>query len=136
MPETHEPEKHRLEDTTVVEETDEEKEDKAEASLDEVYSQILQGQGRHFNRSRSDTAPASGEVPVKLPRKMKKSASTKSAFSHFKEDDVIAVENRRPVNLRKGRVSAAVDGGGDDDGVDAKADDFINKFKEQLKLQR
>ncbi|XP_019059408.1 PREDICTED: uncharacterized protein LOC104824642 [Tarenaya hassleriana] len=32
--------------------------------------------------------------------------------------------------------AAAVEDEDEDEGVDAKADDFINKFKEQLKLQR
>ena len=43
--------------------------------------------------TKSDTRPASGEVLVKLSRKMKKSATTKSAFSHFKEEGI--VEKRR-----------------------------------------
>ncbi|KAJ0770326.1 hypothetical protein HanPI659440_Chr07g0256031 [Helianthus annuus] len=95
-------------------------------SLDEVYSKIT---GVHVNRTMSDTLPASGEVPVKLPAKMKKSASVKSAFAHFEEDKI--VEARRPATVRERR--AAED---DDVEVDAKADDFINKFKHQLKLQR
>nr|KYP72236.1 hypothetical protein KK1_004823 [Cajanus cajan] len=98
------------------------------SSLDEIYSKLQQGQEGHFSRTHSDTKPASGEVPVKLPRKMKKSASSKSAFSHFKEEDI--VETRRPATVRE--TGAAVD----DHEVDAKADDFINRFKQQLKLQR
>ncbi|KAK7310713.1 hypothetical protein RJT34_08391 [Clitoria ternatea] len=102
------------------------------SSLDEIYSQ-LQGQNGHFVRTHSDTKPASGEVPVKLPRKMKKSASSKSAFSHFKEDDI--VESRRPATVREGKVSCDTAATADEE-VDAKADDFINRFKQQLKLQR
>ncbi|MED6159531.1 hypothetical protein PIB30_043103 [Stylosanthes scabra] len=91
-------ERHHLEEDT--EEIDDE--EKEEKSLDEVYSQIiLEGQLRHFRRSRSDT-----ELPVKVGGKMKKSALSDNLVS------------------------------GADDGVDAKADDFINKFKKQLKLQR
>ncbi|XP_027332183.1 pathogen-associated molecular patterns-induced protein A70 [Abrus precatorius] len=101
------------------------------SSLDEIYSQ-LQGQDGHFTRTQSDTKPSSGEVPTKLPRKMKKSASSKSAFSHFKEEDI--VESLRPATVREAKVSGAA--AVDDDEVDAKADDFINKFKQQLKLQR
>ncbi|KAE9599808.1 hypothetical protein Lalb_Chr14g0366301 [Lupinus albus] len=97
--------------------------------MDEIYSK-LQGQDGHFTRTQSDTKPASGEVPVKLPKKMKKSASSKSAFSHFKEVDI--VESRRPATMREKKVTVAAE----DDEVDAKADDFINKFKQQLKLQR
>ncbi|XP_004498886.1 uncharacterized protein [Cicer arietinum] len=98
-------------------------------SLDEVYMK-LQGQGGNFARTHSDTKPDSGEVPVKLSRKMKKSASNKSAFSHFKEEDI--VESLRPATVKEMKV-AAMD---EDELVDAKADDFINKFKHQLKLQR
>ncbi|KAJ0031026.1 hypothetical protein Pint_12963 [Pistacia integerrima] len=62
---------------------------------------------------------------------MKKSASAKSAFSHFEEEDI--VETRRPATTKEGKakVTQVVD-----DEVDAKADDFIYKFKQQLKLQR
>ncbi|KAK7383323.1 hypothetical protein VNO78_28999 [Psophocarpus tetragonolobus] len=101
------------------------------SSLDEIYSKLQQGQEGHFTRTHSDTKPASGEVPVKLPRKMKKSASSRSAFSHFKEQDI--VETRRPATVREPKVTASAV---DDAEVDAKADDFINKFKQQLKLQR
>lgn len=100
-------------------------------SLDEVYSNIVTG--GHVNRTKSDTLPASGEIPVKLPAKMKKSASVKSAFSHFEEDKI--VEARRPATVRERRTAAKVTED-DDVEVDAKADDFINKFKHQLKLQR
>ncbi|XP_071698741.1 pathogen-associated molecular patterns-induced protein A70-like [Rutidosis leptorrhynchoides] len=99
-------------------------------SLDEIYSKITDG---HVNRTKSDTLPASGEIPVKLPAKMKKSASMKSAFSHFEEENI--VEARRPETVRE-RRSTAKETADDDVEVDAKADDFINKFKNQLKLQR
>lgn len=99
------------------------------SSMEEIYRQ-LQGHGGNFARTQSDTKPASGEVPEKLARKMKKSASSRSAFSHFKEEDI--VESRRPATVRESKVAAA----DDDVEVDAKADDFINKFKQQLKLQR
>lgn len=102
------------------------------SSMDEIYRKLQkQGQGGNFTRTSSDTKPASGEVPVKLSRKMKKSASSKSAFGHFKEEDI--VESRRPATAREAKPASAAD---DDDGVDAKADDFINKFKQQLQLQR
>lgn len=145
---SHAPDKPHLPPPQVVE-TDEEKEedddfpvvsggydyslgDREEgSSLDEIYSKLQQqGQDGHFTRTHSDTKPSSGEVQVKLARKMKKSASSKSAFAHFKEEDI--VENRRPATVREAKVSGAAV----DDEVDAKADDFINKFKQQLKLQR
>ncbi|KAL7121917.1 hypothetical protein ACP275_01G013800 [Erythranthe tilingii] len=87
----------------------------------------------HFiSRTKSDTQPASGEFPTKLPARMRKSASLKSAFGHFEEEEVV-VEARRPATVRV-TGNAKVTGG--DEGVDAKADDFINRFKQQLKLQR
>ncbi|KAE9588509.1 hypothetical protein Lalb_Chr22g0356091 [Lupinus albus] len=88
----------------------------------------LPEQDGYIKRTQSDTKPTSGEVTVKLPKKMKKSASSKSAFSHFEEDEV--VESRRPATVREKKSAE------EDVEVDAKADDFINKFKQQLKLQR
>lgn len=99
-------------------------------SLDEVYSHFAKLTDSHFSRTTSDTKPASGEVPAKLPGKMKKSASMKSPFAHFEETDI--VEALRPVTVRE-RSAKVTDV---DEEVDAKADDFINKFKQQLKLQR
>ncbi|KAE8654608.1 Alkaline phytoceramidase (aPHC) [Hibiscus syriacus] len=81
-------------------------------------------------RTKSDVQPASGVVPTKLSKKMRKSASLKSPFSHFEEEYI--VETRRPATVREGKGKATEE----DDEVDAKADDFINKFKQQLKLQR
>lgn len=83
-----------------------------------------------MTRSKSDTKPTSGEAPARLSRKMKKSASAKSAFAHFEEADI--VESRRPATVREGRAKVTEA----DDEVDARADDFINKFKYELKLQR
>ncbi|KAM7507528.1 hypothetical protein LguiA_017981 [Lonicera macranthoides] len=114
-----------------------EEEDGEPQSLDEVYSQLTDH--HHFNSTKndtmqasgkSDTMPASGEVPAKLPAKMRKSASVKSSFGHFEESDI--VEARRPATVKERRAKVT-DG---DQEVDAKADDFINKFKHQLKLQR
>lgn len=106
---------------------DDEEEEGELKSLDEVYSQLRE---RHVSRSRSDTKPSAGEAPAKLPTKMKKSASMKSPFAHFEEEAI--VEARRPATTRE-RNAKTSDG---DNEVDAKADDFINKFKQQLKLQR
>ncbi|XP_054792403.1 pathogen-associated molecular patterns-induced protein A70-like [Prosopis cineraria] len=132
----HEPERHHLDGAPVVESDGEGGEEdgvgeiqhpEPDRSLDEIYSEL---QGVHVSRTKSDTKPASGDVPEKLPRKMKKSATTKSAFGHFREEDI--VENRRPATMREAKASESEA----DDEVDAKADDFINKFKQQLKLQR
>lgn len=72
---------------------------------------------------------------MKLAKKMKKSASAKSAFSHFEEDDI--VERFRPASAREYEAKVSDDDEEEEEGeVDAKADDFINRFKQQLKLQR
>ncbi|KAL3844238.1 hypothetical protein ACJIZ3_001641 [Penstemon smallii] len=111
------------------EQTHEEKVEENEMqSMDEVYSQLT---GSHFIRTKSDTEPSSGKIPVKLPAKMRKSASMKSSFGHFEAADI--VETRRPATVREKGNSKLKRV---DEEVDAKADDFINKFKQQLKLQR
>ncbi|KAL1089462.1 hypothetical protein V6Z11_D07G022600 [Gossypium hirsutum] len=102
--------------------------EQVEQTQGEIYSEL--NRNNQVTRTKSDAEPASGEVPTKLPKKMKKSASAKSPFSHFEEDDIL--EARRPATMREGKGKATEE----DDEVDAKADDFINKFKEQLKLQR
>ncbi|KAG6608377.1 Pathogen-associated molecular patterns-induced protein A70, partial [Cucurbita argyrosperma subsp. sororia] len=106
---------------------DEEMDEDQEPTMDEVYSKL---HGDHFTRTKSDTKPTAGEIPTKLPRKMKKSASSKSAFSHFEADEI--VESCRPATVNEGRAKMTEI----DEGVDARADDFINRFKQQLKLQR
>ncbi|KAF8388817.1 hypothetical protein HHK36_025497 [Tetracentron sinense] len=100
----------------------------------EILSQNAdQGHDHLVSRTKSDTKPASGDIPMKLPQKMKKSASAKSAFGHFEEEETVEV--RRPATVRDAK-SKASELLGDDEEVDAKADDFINRFKHQLKLQR
>ncbi|KAF8040680.1 hypothetical protein BT93_B2800 [Corymbia citriodora subsp. variegata] len=126
--EPEEPEEPELEG--VEEEGEGEEED--ERSLDNVYNQLKENQ---VERTKSDTKPASGEILPKLPRKMRKSASVKSAFAHFEEDDVV-VEARRPATVREGKGVGKASHEAADEEVDAKADDFINRFKQQLKLQR
>lgn len=115
----------------------------------------------HMERSRSEAA-AEAELP-QLPARLHKSASDKSAFAHFGaeevEETVRAVEARRPATTRETRQGRRFPvaepepepasesessedeyeeeeeaiGGGE---VDARADDFINRFRHQLKLQR
>ncbi|KAI3941944.1 hypothetical protein MKW98_009154 [Papaver atlanticum] len=102
-----------------------------ERDLDEIYHNHV-----HVQRTTSDTKPASGVIPMKLPKKMKKSASVKSAFSHFEEEDIVQTP-KRPSTVKEGKTkSIDLQSFGDDEEVDAKADDFINRFKQQLKLQR
>ncbi|KAF7831412.1 pathogen-associated molecular patterns-induced protein A70 [Senna tora] len=83
---THDSVRHHLGDDANVEESDEEEEDQDvvgeikhlqpqfEQSLNEIYSQL---QGGHVTRTKFDKKPASGEVLEKLPRKLKKSTSSK-----------------------------------------------------------
>ncbi|KAI4376988.1 hypothetical protein MLD38_014687 [Melastoma candidum] len=86
------------------------------------------------------------EVPgLLLSRGIRRSESlnVKFSFSNVREEEVRGggpheegevmelVEKRRPVTVREGKGKS----GGDEE-VDAKADDFINRFKQQLKLQR
>ncbi|XP_065851331.1 pathogen-associated molecular patterns-induced protein A70 [Euphorbia lathyris] len=113
------------EEEQVVEEEEEEEDE----TIDEIYSKLQSN--NKVSRSKSDTKPRCGEMPKKLPKKMRKSASSKSAFGNFEEEEI--VETRRPATVREAKSKMAEV---DDDEVDAKADDFINKFKQQLKLQR
>ncbi|KAJ4708197.1 DUF761 domain-containing protein/DUF4408 domain-containing protein [Melia azedarach] len=136
LPEAHQELEKAAEQQHQEEEVEEEEEEEdhiqdQEQTLDEIYNQV---KGSNVSRTKSDTKPASGEMPKKLPKKMRKSASSKSAFSHFKEEDVVEIEARRPATVRESGNPKMTQV--DDEGVDAKADDFINKFKQQLKLQR
>ncbi|CAM8916554.1 unnamed protein product [Rhodiola kirilowii] len=109
-------------------------EDNDKPGMNEVF-RALQRQGSSINRTKSDTEPASGAVPVKLVKKIKKSASTKSPFRHLREVEIL--EARRPATVKETKVKRAVKEEEDEDEeVDSKADDFINMFKQQLKLQR
>lgn len=86
-----------------------------------------------MSRSKSDTCHEA--TPERVPAKMKKSASEKAVGRRVEEKE--EVELRRPATVRekKGKVCETV-AFREDEGVDAKADDFINRFKQQLKLQR
>jgi len=101
----------------------------------------------HVERSRSEAA-AQAELP-RLPARLLKSASDRSAFAHLEADEVEetvrAVEARRPATTREGarRAPAAepdpeeeAEEAGAGGEVDALADAFINRFHHQLKLQR
>ncbi|XP_059318480.1 pathogen-associated molecular patterns-induced protein A70-like [Lycium ferocissimum] len=86
------------------------------------YKQTINGiEVSHVTRSKSATC-----VETKLEKRtmMVKSASEKRMPVEEKE------EERRPATTRE-TVSF-----GEDEAVDSKADDFINKFRNQLKLQR
>ncbi|MED6172023.1 hypothetical protein PIB30_046249 [Stylosanthes scabra] len=72
----------------------------------------------------------SGSDPGRKDSEMRKSASERGLNEKNSawEEDEEAVERRRPATTRES--------GGEDSEVDAKADDFINRFKKQLRLQR
>lgn len=71
------------------------------------------------------------ENPVSDEVKMKKSASEKT-FEREEEDEE-TVERRRPATAAARSETTTCK---EDEAVDAKADDFINRFKKQLRLQR
>lgn len=80
--------------------------------------------------SHSGRSVSEGPKKVIKEVKMKKSASSKGRLTSSKkvvEEEEVVV--RRPTTTRAAPAKV-------DDGVDAKADDFINRFKQQLKLQR
>ncbi|KAI6681976.1 hypothetical protein NL676_035857 [Syzygium grande] len=97
-------------------------------------------QDHRVSRIRWDPRTAApGEAPARLPAKMKKSASERSAGGgHNEEEEEDSVERRRPKTAREGRknrgTAASEEEGGDE--IDAKADAFINRFRQHLKLQR
>lgn len=88
------------------------------------------GDGEHrlnMDRSQSDAQPTAGEMPPKLAVRIKKSASEKSAFAHFEREEI---------EDAAASVPEAADAPAEGDEVDARADDFIHRFRQQLKLQR
>ncbi|KAJ7955897.1 DUF761 domain-containing protein/DUF4408 domain-containing protein [Quillaja saponaria] len=97
-----------------------------------------------LQRSKSEMGTAALR---RSPEKIKKSTSEKSAWGYGEEeeeeeeedDDDEAVERRRPATTRAERISVKkkeTELFMEEEGVDAKADDFINRFKKQLRLQR
>ncbi|KAG1330167.1 pathogen-associated molecular patterns-induced protein A70 [Cocos nucifera] len=122
---------HALQDPAVATESE------ADEAIHAPDADPVAEEHHQFSRSQSDSCPTAGEVPVKLAAKMKKSASDKSMFEHFEAEEVEVVPRPATVRARTGRREvAAVEE--DDQGreVDARADDFINRFRQQLKLQR
>ncbi|XP_035844706.1 pathogen-associated molecular patterns-induced protein A70 [Helianthus annuus] len=83
----------------------------------------------HVIRSKSEKTTVK-KKKKKLSGEMKKSRSEMRMAANDEEDDGEDVDLRRPATAR-------VRGSNDvDEEVDAKADDFISRFKQQLKLQR
>ncbi|KAF5743057.1 hypothetical protein HS088_TW09G01119 [Tripterygium wilfordii] len=86
----------------------------------------------HVSKSKSEIGLST--KPSGQREKMKKSASEKSKMALLddeQQEDRESIEKRRPATMK---IEKTVSFG--DEGVDAKADDFINKFKQQLRLQR
>ncbi|KAL4397558.1 hypothetical protein AHAS_Ahas01G0203900 [Arachis hypogaea] len=71
-------------------------------------------------------ASGSGSDPSRKDAEMRKSASERGHSERVEDEE--SVERRRPATTREST--------GEDEEVDAKADDFINRFKKQLRLQR
>jgi hypothetical protein len=86
--------------------------------------------------ARSKSSEKSGVIPAKVSAKMKKSASAKGGRPAKDEVDE-EIERRRPATVRERKLKKGPAAEPGEEGcVNAKADDFINKFKQQLKLQR
>ncbi|KAA8534834.1 hypothetical protein F0562_029724 [Nyssa sinensis] len=86
----------------------------------------------HLTRSLSEPTI---ETPAKVRVKMKKSASEKMVVPSL--EDLEATERQRPATVRERKTKGnEMASSGEDEEVDAKADDFINRFRQQLKLQR
>ncbi|XP_028751686.1 pathogen-associated molecular patterns-induced protein A70-like [Neltuma alba] len=86
------------------------------------------------NLVRRSKSESSNGTSGKLPEKMKKSASDKAASRTQEEEE----GDRRTPESETARYRAGIETASfvDDETVDAKADDFINRFKQQLRLQR
>ncbi|XP_058075647.1 pathogen-associated molecular patterns-induced protein A70-like [Magnolia sinica] len=82
----------------------------------------------YLRRSQSDNHPTAGERQDMVGQQMKKAASAKWGF----ENTEVKGGAQRPATVRE-RGTVRKDA---DEEVDARADDFISKFKQQLKLQR
>jgi hypothetical protein len=121
--------------------------EKEEAAAAAVVEPEPEREPVHMERCRSEAA-AEPDVP-RLPSRLHKSASEKSAFSHFEaqevEEAVQAAEKRRLATTRDGgaarRLPMQEEPQEESEGeagraVDADAENFINKFRNQLKLQR
>ncbi|XP_065851533.1 pathogen-associated molecular patterns-induced protein A70 [Euphorbia lathyris] len=89
----------------------------------------------HVTRSKSEQRVTADR---KGAERMKRWASAKAVEVEVDEEvkeEIERVERRRPETARIGKTASFGDEE-EGEGVDAKADDFITKFKQQLKLQR
>ncbi|KAL5572473.1 hypothetical protein UlMin_022070 [Ulmus minor] len=92
----------------------------------------------HVRRMKSESVKMVRKI--QQPEKMKKSASerempVRNSEADVEEEEDEILERRRPATTRAEKKKETTSSS-EDEGVDAKADDFINRFKQQLKLQR
>lgn len=107
---------------------------------DDDEARELHSESHHVTRrSQSETSMAVPKTAAAEKRKvkmMKKSVSEKIVTSEKEKEEkeeADAVDRRRPATTRdRNKLTNVVV----DEAVDEKADDFINRFKQQLKLQR
>ncbi|XP_028751662.1 pathogen-associated molecular patterns-induced protein A70-like [Neltuma alba] len=102
-----------------------------EREADVPESKEDRGADNLVRRSKSES---SRRETGKSPEKMKKSASDKAASRTQEEEEV----DRRTPEPETARYRAGIETASfaEDETVDAKADDFINRFRQQLRLQR
>lgn len=99
---------------------------------EQVQSEKVEGVARVHNdqmaRSKSETS-----TRVEAPAaRMSKSPSEKAVVVGEREEPEDPVDRRRPATMRERKAAPLWE----DEAVDKKADDFINRFRQQLKLQR
>ncbi|XP_062091036.1 pathogen-associated molecular patterns-induced protein A70 [Humulus lupulus] len=102
---------------------------------------VKRSKSESHHSARTEKKSQSEMMTKSSSEKMGHSSGSKEDVSDDdEEENVAAVERRRPVTTRVEKRSSIADETTSlkdfDDGVDAKADDFINRFKQQLKLQR
>lgn len=89
----------------------------------DLYDNSIPINGHLVKKSKSDSRNGVSSKKSQ-PEKMKKSASDKGKARYSEDDD----------DDKRGNETVSF--GDEDEEVDAKADDFINRFKNQLRLQR
>ncbi|KAJ1433402.1 hypothetical protein SESBI_05928 [Sesbania bispinosa] len=93
------------------------------------FSRLYTSDSIHTEHEDPDPNPCNNEEKSKA--EMKKSASERGGSMNCEwEEDEETVERRRPATATARSETR------EDEEVDAKADDFINRFKKQLRLQR
>ncbi|KAK4764772.1 hypothetical protein SAY86_025862 [Trapa natans] len=88
-------------------------------------------------RVNSNTRPRKGDAPTRLTGKMNKSESDRTSVIYFKAEEDEIEDLASELGKKRGHVGAAAEEEeGEEEEIDARADDFINRFKQQLRLQR